>query len=298
MDARPIGIFDSGAGGLTVLHECLVTMPHEDFLYLGDGARCPYGPRPSEEIRRFAHEIAAYLEDAGVKLIVAACNSATAAVSVLMQGNRLLVCDGSILTVIDAVEGKILRTLEVHTERVTATAFSRDGKQILLVTEAGALRLVDAETGRPVRDFNTPYAATLLAAAFSADGKQLSAGENGKRYLVLGLNAEYFAYDEHYMAARLGGGDDGHGNVSKPDPLYTAMLKDTLLRIAGDVEVGWPEGLEVPERLERVRTVDVSGWEEACAGLPLSHMGRGPGDDPWFFAVAYAAGRVASSQLR
>ncbi len=48
VDARPIGIFDSGAGGLTVLHECLVTLPHEDFLYLGDGARCPYGPRPQD----------------------------------------------------------------------------------------------------------------------------------------------------------------------------------------------------------------------------------------------------------
>jgi glutamate racemase len=79
VDQRPIGIFDSGAGGLTVLHECLVTMPHEDFVYLGDGARCPYGPRPREEIRRFAHEIASYLEALGVKLIVAACNSATAA---------------------------------------------------------------------------------------------------------------------------------------------------------------------------------------------------------------------------
>ena len=79
MDARPIGIFDSGAGGLTVLHECLVTLPHEDFLYLGDGARCPYGPRPRDEIRRFAREIASYLEEAGVKLVVAACNSATAA---------------------------------------------------------------------------------------------------------------------------------------------------------------------------------------------------------------------------
>ena len=71
-----------------------------------------------------------------------------------------------------------------------------------------------------------------------------------------------------------------------------------VLTLAGDVEVGWPEGLEVPERLERVRAVDVSGWEDACAGLPLSHMGRGPEDDPWFFAVAYAAGRVASGHLR
>ena len=79
MDPRPIGVFDSGMGGLTVLHECLVTMPHEDFVYLGDGARLPYGPRPLREIRRFSREIAGYLEGQGVKLIVAACNSATSA---------------------------------------------------------------------------------------------------------------------------------------------------------------------------------------------------------------------------
>ena len=79
VDPRPIGVFDSGMGGLTVLHECLVTLPHEDFVYLGDGARLPYGPRPLDEIRRFAVEIAGYLEQQGVKLIVAACNSATAA---------------------------------------------------------------------------------------------------------------------------------------------------------------------------------------------------------------------------
>ena len=79
MDARPIGVFDSGMGGLTVLHECLVTLPHEDFVYVGDGARLPYGPRPLDEIRRFAAEIAGYLEGLGVKLVVAACNSATAA---------------------------------------------------------------------------------------------------------------------------------------------------------------------------------------------------------------------------
>jgi len=72
-------VFDSGVGGLTVLHECLVTMPHEDFLYLGDHARLPYGPRPLVEIRRFAREIGRYLEGQGVKLIVVACNAATSA---------------------------------------------------------------------------------------------------------------------------------------------------------------------------------------------------------------------------
>ena len=76
-DARPIGVFDSGVGGLTVLHECLVTLPHEDFVYLGDHARLPYGPRSRDEVRRFAHEIGTYLERQGVKMVVVACNTAT-----------------------------------------------------------------------------------------------------------------------------------------------------------------------------------------------------------------------------
>ena len=79
VDSRPVGVFDSGVGGLTVLHECLVTMPHEDFVYLGDHARLPYGPRPLEEVSRFAREIAAYLEGQGVKLLLVACNTATSA---------------------------------------------------------------------------------------------------------------------------------------------------------------------------------------------------------------------------
>jgi glutamate racemase len=79
MDERPIGVFDSGVGGLTVLHECLVTMPHEDFVYLGDHARLPYGPRALDEVQRFAHEIGLYLERLGVKMVVVACNSATSA---------------------------------------------------------------------------------------------------------------------------------------------------------------------------------------------------------------------------
>jgi len=74
-----VGVFDSGVGGLTVLHECLVTIPHEDFVYLGDHARLPYGPRPLDEIRRFALEIGGYLQGQGVKLILVACNAATSA---------------------------------------------------------------------------------------------------------------------------------------------------------------------------------------------------------------------------
>jgi glutamate racemase len=79
VDRRPIGVFDSGVGGLTVLHECLVTLPHEDVVYLGDNARLPYGPRPLADIRRFALEIGAYLEAQDVKLVLVACNAATSA---------------------------------------------------------------------------------------------------------------------------------------------------------------------------------------------------------------------------
>ncbi len=74
---RPIGVFDSGVGGLTVLHELLVALPQEDFLYLGDTARFPYGDRSAAELEAFACEIAEELVARGAKLLVLACNSAT-----------------------------------------------------------------------------------------------------------------------------------------------------------------------------------------------------------------------------
>jgi glutamate racemase len=75
----PVALFDSGVGGLTVLHECLVQIPHEDFVYLGDTARFPYGDRSLGELRDFAHELADVLVAEGAKMLVVACNSATAA---------------------------------------------------------------------------------------------------------------------------------------------------------------------------------------------------------------------------
>lgn len=71
-----------------------------------------------------------------------------------------------------------------------------------------------------------------------------------------------------------------------------------VLRLClGDVTVAWPAGREAPEWLEPRVEVDAGGWESACAGLPLSHMGRGPKDDPLFFAAAFAAGLLARSRL-
>ena len=75
----PIAVFDSGVGGLTVLHECLVSLPHEDFVYLGDTGRFPYGEREPEELVEFARELAGILLEDGAKLLVIACNAATSA---------------------------------------------------------------------------------------------------------------------------------------------------------------------------------------------------------------------------
>jgi len=72
-------VFDSGVGGLTVLHELLVSLPSEDYLYLGDTARFPYGDRSREELRAFSIEIAEHLLELGTKLLVVACNAASAA---------------------------------------------------------------------------------------------------------------------------------------------------------------------------------------------------------------------------
>jgi glutamate racemase len=74
----PVAVFDSGVGGLTVLHELLVALPTEDYLYLGDTARVPYGNRTPEELCEFSIQIADRLLAEGAKLLVVACNSASA----------------------------------------------------------------------------------------------------------------------------------------------------------------------------------------------------------------------------
>lgn len=77
-DHRPIAVFDSGVGGLTVLSEIRRRLPDEATIYLGDSARTPYGPRPADEVRRFTLESVDWLLDQDPKVVVLACNTATA----------------------------------------------------------------------------------------------------------------------------------------------------------------------------------------------------------------------------
>src|SRR5918992_1762979 len=75
----PIGIFDSGVGGLTVARAILDQLPHEQVVYVGDTLHVPYGPKPIADVRRYALECLDHLVEQGVKLLVIACNSASAA---------------------------------------------------------------------------------------------------------------------------------------------------------------------------------------------------------------------------
>ncbi|HUO51035.1 MAG TPA: glutamate racemase, partial [Gemmatimonadaceae bacterium] len=76
--AAPIGVFDSGLGGLTVVHELRRQLPAERLIYFGDTARVPYGPKSPDTVRRYAAEITEWLIAQGVKAVVVACNTATA----------------------------------------------------------------------------------------------------------------------------------------------------------------------------------------------------------------------------
>jgi len=117
----PVAVFDSGVGGLTVLHECLVSLPHEDFLYLGDTARFPYGDRSAGELLEFARELAGILLDRGAKLLVVACNSATAA---------------ALTTLREDLEGRVPVVGVVSPESRLAAAATVNGRVGLIATPA------------------------------------------------------------------------------------------------------------------------------------------------------------------
>jgi Protein of unknown function (DUF3866) len=101
-------------------------------------------------------------------------------------------------------------------------------------------------------------------------------------------------------AAALGGSPVLAARVSSADERerhrgVSHHTQSVLALCSGGVTVAWPAGLEAPAWVEPRQEVDVEGWEDACAGLPLSHMGRSPAEEPWFFAAAFAAGRLAQS---
>ena len=124
MNSAPIAVYDSGLGGLTVWREVRRALPGESLLYLGDGKNCPYGSRPREEIARLADEAVAALVVRGCKMVVVACNTATAAA---IDGLRAKYASLPIVGMEPAVKPACLAT-KSRVVGVLATERSLDGE--------------------------------------------------------------------------------------------------------------------------------------------------------------------------
>lgn len=161
----PVAVFDSGVGGLTVLHECLVSLPAEDFLYLGDSGHFPYGTKSADELRQRGEAIATELIGRGVKMLVVACNSATAAAGeeIREMGERAGV---PVVTV-------------VGPEAEIAASISGNGRVGVLATPAtvasGAYRQALEALGRPltVTEVAAPDLAPIIQEGPSFDEQVL-----------------------------------------------------------------------------------------------------------------------------
>ncbi len=164
----PIAVFDSGVGGLTVLHECLVALPHEDFVYLGDTARFPYGDRSQGELRAYALELGELLVERGAKLLVVACNSATAAALPSLR---------------ERIGGQVAVVGVVGPESRLAARASRSGRVGLLATSAtvasGAYEraLAEAAPGAVLHPVACPDLAPLIQAGGEVDERVVTAVE-------------------------------------------------------------------------------------------------------------------------
>ncbi|GEK33386.1 glutamate racemase [Kurthia sibirica] len=114
----PIGVIDSGVGGLTVVKEMLKYLPNETIYYIGDTARCPYGPRTGEQVLDFTTELAEKLKSMHIKMLVIACNTATAVALEPLQKQ----CDFPVIGVINAGATAAIKETKSHEIAVIATA--------------------------------------------------------------------------------------------------------------------------------------------------------------------------------
>lgn len=138
-DPRPIGVFDSGIGGLTVLRHLLRLMPEEDFVYLGDTARVPYGNKSSETVRIYSTQCASFLLRHDVKMIIVACNTASA---LALEDLRSRV-DVPVLGVIDPAAAEAVMTTRTGSIGVIGTraTINSDSYVKAMTARAGSIRL-------------------------------------------------------------------------------------------------------------------------------------------------------------
>jgi len=174
---RPIGMFDSGFGGLTVARALIDLLPGEDLVYIGDTGRYPYGPRPADEVRRFAEELARSLVDEhGAKVVIVACNTAAAAGLDELRATMPVpildvIAPGAEALVRATATGRagVIGTVGTVASGAYRAAVARTGAPVQLTTAACPGFVEFVERGQTEGDEVTVLAERLLAPVREAD---------------------------------------------------------------------------------------------------------------------------------
>jgi Protein of unknown function (DUF3866) len=223
----------------------------------------------------------------------------------------------------DLLDGMPVICCSLHSQVAPACAALTGLGVAYVQLPGGALPLALSDTVRVLRERGLLRATVAVGACFGGDADCV----NGYSALAC---AKAHGHDVAVCAIGPGvvgtGTHLGHGGMAAADALTAARAlggapilvprlseadprprhrglshhTDAILSVCGPaVVLAWPEGCPIaPPVVDRAEVVDATGWREGCDGLPLSHMGRGPDDDPWFFAAAFAAGRLARGLAR
>ena len=159
-----IGVFDSGIGGLTVLHEIIEALPHENTIYLGDTARAPYGTKSVDTVLRYSFENSEFLAERGVKILVVACNTSTALALDRLQAEL----DLPVVGVIGPGVRRAVASTKNKRIRVSIPLCLRLSRYALTVIPTTALSVQPSSTRGTNSGQARLYTSNLASAALSA----------------------------------------------------------------------------------------------------------------------------------
>lgn len=222
----------------------------------------------------------------------------------------------------ESLDGMPVVCCGLHSQLAPAAAGVGDGKRVAyLQLGGGALPVSLSDAVRELKTRGLLEVAVAVAPCHDGDAQAISAAAALLWAKAQGLDCAVCAIGPGIVGT---GTTFGHGGTAVADAANaTAALEGRAIVVGrvserdererhrgvshhtraalalclGAREIAWPRGLEPPDGLDGLTEVDVDGWREACSGLPLVHMGRGPEDDPWFFAAGFAAGRLARAVL-
>jgi hypothetical protein len=273
VQARELGL---GSGGFDVLHANLtrgLELPAEEGAHV---TKLPYTPLQwAERHGEEDGELAASLS--GVPVVCCSLHSQLAPVCAGLEGARVAyvqVAGGSLAV-------PLSDTVRLLRERgllgVTLSAGPCFGGEVECVGVASALAWA---AGAGYQVIVCAIGPGIVGTGTSLGHGGLGAAEAANAAVALGGLA--------VLAARVSSADerDRHRGVSHHTRAVLSLCRE-------GVSVAWPAGVDAPEWVEPRTEVDVHDWRQACGDLPLSHMSRGPDEEPWFFAAAFAAGRLA-----